>query len=54
MYLLCSILFVGVLCALDSITNPSNDHLPIEHSVTPENARNAINHLVPDLSKNNE
>lgn len=44
---------MSVLCAPDSITNPSNDNLPIEHSVTAENARNAIEHLVPDLSKNN-
>lgn len=51
MHLLYSLLFVTVLNASDNITNPSNDHLLIEHSVTPENARNAIQHLVPDLSK---
>lgn len=51
MYLLYSLLFVTVLNASDNITSPSNDHLLVEHSVTPENARNAIQHLVPDLSK---
>lgn len=49
-YLLC-LLFVSVLSAPDGNINLSNDHLLIEHSVTEENAKNAIQHLVPDLSK---
>lgn len=51
MYSLLSLLFVGVLSAPDGNTNPSNDRLLIEHSVTLENAKNAIQHLVPDLSR---
>jgi len=53
MYLLLSVLFVSVFSAPDSITNQSNDHLLIEHSVTQESAKNAIKHLEPDLSKTN-
>ena len=48
MYLLLSLLFVSVP---DGNTNSSNDHLHIEHSVSIESAENAIQHLVPDLSK---
>lgn len=53
MHLLLSLLFVSVLSAPDSNTNSLNDHLLIEHSVTSESAKNAIQHLVPDLSKMN-
>jgi len=48
MYLLLSLLLVSVP---DGNTNSSNDHLPIEHSVTLESAENAIQHIVPELSK---
>lgn len=54
MHLLLSLLFVSVLSAPDNKTNTSNDNLPIEHNVTPESARNAIQHLEPDLSKIND
>jgi len=50
MYLLLSLLFVSVP---DGNTNSSNDHLLIEHSVTQESAENAIQHIVPELSKIN-
>lgn len=49
MTLLLSLLFVSVLSAPNN--NSSNDHLLIEHSVTLESAKNAIQHLIPDLSK---
>lgn len=51
MHLLLSLLFVSVLSAPDNNISVSNDHLPIEHRVTQESAENAIQHLVPDLSK---
>lgn len=51
MHLLLSLLFVSVLSAPDSNKSASDDHLLIEHSVTQESAENAIQHLVPDLSK---
>lgn len=54
MHLLLNLLFVTVLSASDNNTNLSNDHLLIEHSVTQESAENAIQHLVPDLSKLND
>lgn len=54
MHLLLSLLFVSVLSVPDGKINPFKDHLSIEHSVTPESARNAIQHLVPDLSKIND
>lgn len=49
-YLLFSLLFVGALSAPDNL---SNDNLLIEHSVSTDSANNAIQHLVPDLSKTN-
>lgn len=52
MHLLLNLLFVTVLSADN--TNLSNDNLLIEHSVTQESAENAIQHLVPDLSKIND
>lgn len=52
MYLLLSLLFVSVSSAPDGNAYSSiNDNLLVEHSVTPESANNAIQHLVPDLSK---
>jgi len=48
--LLSSILFVGVSSASDGKTEPSDDHLLVEHSVSLESAKNAIQHLAPDLS----
>lgn len=51
MYLLLSFLFSNVLSFPNGNTNSSNDHLLIEHSVTQESAENAIQHIVPDLSK---
>lgn len=51
MHLLLSLLFVSVMSAPDSNKSPSDDHLLIEHSVTQESAENAIQHLVPELSK---
>lgn len=54
MHLWLILLFVTVLSASDNNTTFSNDHLLIEHSVTKESAENAIQHLVPDLSKIND
>lgn len=53
MYLLLSLLVVNALSVPDGNTNSSKDHLLIEHSVTLESAENAIQHIVPDLSKTN-
>lgn len=41
------------MSAPDGNKNPSNDYLLIEHSVSSDSANNALQHLIPDLSKNN-
>lgn len=53
MYVRMSILLVSVFSASNSNTNISNVHFLIEHSTNLESANEAIQHLVPDLSKVN-
>lgn len=53
MHLLLVLLFVSVLSAPEGSKNLSNDNLLIEHSVSSDSANNAIQHLVPELSKIN-